>query len=321
MITIEILKKHIGGVQKKLNFDTVLPFVKVAEREFRRVVGVDLFDYLEDLGTSTELSVTSELRETAEGCICWAAYDLAVPHLKISVGDLGMAKQSPTNTVAITKWEYVDTREANMAMVDLFWEFFWEELEMVMPDVWKNSEALKNRKKMFISSADELGRYVPLVGRNRRFFADLEKFIDRAEILYIANTITPPVLAALKGKYQSGTLLTGVEVDLIQKIRYALAYLTLHEAYPYLPMLVDNEGLRQVRKKDGIREEDIAEKGWRQAQRRQLWQDSQLYLAQLRQFMDKWATAVTFPEYYFENMDLPSADTEEDYTHKPHVIL
>jgi hypothetical protein len=314
MVTLEILKKHIGGVQKKLNFDTVLPFVKIAEREFSRVVGAQLFNHLNEL---TE----GELREIAEGCICWAAYDMAMPHLKISVGDLGMAKQSPTNTVAITKWEYVDTREANMAMVDLFWEFFWEELEIVAPQVWTSSDTFKNRKLMFISSANELGRYVPLVGRNRRFFADLEKFITRAEDLYIADTTTIPVLENLKQKYRTGALLTGIEVSLIERIRYALAYLTLHEAYPYLPMLVDNEGLRQIRKKDGIREEDIAEKGWRQAQRRQLWQDSQLYLAQLRKFMDQYATIQTFPEYFIANMALPTDDEEDDYTHKPHVIL
>lgn len=314
MVTLEILKKHIGGVQKKLNFDTVLPFVKVAEREFGRIVGVQLFDHLKTL-------TTGELREIAEGCICWTAYDLAMPHLKISVGDLGMAKQSPTNTVAITKWEYVDTREANLAMVDLFWEFFWEELETTAPSVWTTSDTFKNRKLMFISSANELGRYVPLVGRNRRFFADLEKFITRAEDLYIADTITIQVLEDLKSKYRSGGLLTGIEVSLIERIRYALAYLTLHEAYPYLPMLVDNEGLRQIRKKDGIREEDIAEKGWRQAQRRQLWQDSQLYLAQLRKFMDQYATISTFTEYFMANIALPSADDEEDFTHKPHVIL
>lgn len=312
LLNLEVLKKHIGGVQNKLNFDTVLPFANVAEREFRRVVGKELYDFLP--------GATAELRELAEGCVAWAAYDMALPHLKQRVGDLGMAKNSPANTVAITKWEYVDTREANMAMVDLFWEFFWEELEIEMPEVWKDSAALASRNGMLLRSADELGRYVPLVGRNRRFFAELVKFIQRAESLYIADTVTLPVLLALKTKYKTGVMLTGLEVDLIERIRYALAYLTLHEAYPYLPLVVDNEGVRQIRKKDGTREEDIAEKQYRQAQRQQLWQDAQLYLAQLRKFMDTNATATIFPEYYTANLTDTQID-EDDYTHKPHVLL
>lgn len=315
MITLETLKKHIGGVQKKLNFETVLPFVKIAQRDFRRVVGAELYEYLETLAT------TAELRELSEGCICWAAYDMALPHLKISVGDLGMAKQSPTNTVAITKWEYVDTRESNVAMVDLFWEFFWEELEIIAPTAWTQSEAHKKHKKQFISSAAELGIYVPLVGRNRRFFSELVKFMERAETLYIAETITPAVLNNLKYKYQTGATLTGIEVTLIEKIRFATAYLTLHEAYPYLPLVVDSEGLRQVRKKDGTREEEIAETGYRNAQRRQVWQDAQLYLAQIQKHMQQYASVNIFPEYYLEYIATSSGDEIEDFTHKSHVIL
>ncbi|CAG4992256.1 hypothetical protein DYBT9275_00925 [Dyadobacter sp. CECT 9275] len=311
LVTLETLKKHIGGIQTKLSFDTVLPFVRTAERDFKRNIGAELYDFL---GTDT-----SELRECAEGCICWTAYDMALPHLKQRVGDLGMAKNSPANTIAITKWEYVDTREANMAMADLFFESFWLTLEETRPQVWTDSESYKIRRSLFLRSADELGSYVPLVGRNRRFFGELVKFIQRAESLYIADSITEPVLEKLKTRYQDSSItLSTVENTLIEKIRFALAYLTLHEAYPYLPLLVDHEGVRQIRKKDGIREEDIADKSYRQAQRRQLWQDAQLYLAQLRKFMDQNASAVQFPEYYTANL---IEDEAEDYTHKPHILL
>lgn len=314
LVTIETIKRHIGGVQTKLSFETVMPFVKIAERDFRKIAGQQLYDFLP--------SASPELRECAEGCICWLAYDMALPHLKMRVGDLGAAKNSPTNTVAITKWEYVDTREANMAMVDLFWEFFWETLEEKMPVAWKNSSAYVTRNGLFLRSADELGTYVPLVGRNRRFFADLEKFIKRVEVQYIADTITPMVLANLKTRYQDpATVLTAMEHALIEKIRFALAFLTLHEAYPYLPLLVDNEGIRQIRKKDGIREEDIAEKGYRNAQRIQLWQDAQLYLAQLRIFMNTYASPTLWPEYYAYKIATSSGGQDEDFTDKSHVIL
>lgn len=312
IVDLAILKKHIGGIQTKMTFDTVLPFVSIAERNFRRIVGKELF---EALPTGNE-----ELLESAEGCIAWAAYDMALPHLKTRIGDLGMAKVLAEKTVAITKWEYVDTREANMEMVDLFWELFWESLETEKPDEWINSAAYIERNKLFLRSADELGKYVPLVGRNRRFFNELQKFIERCEQLYIADTITLPVFLDLKARYQDKSVtLSTIEKALIEKIRFALGFLTLYEAYPYLPLVVDNEGVRQIRKKDGTREEDIADKPYRQAQRQQLWKDAQVYVGQLKIFMNKHSSTILFPEYYLENLTVD--DSDEDFTDKSHIII
>lgn len=315
LINQEKFKAHIGGVQNAIKFDTIAPFVKTAERDFRNKVGVELYTYLNTL-------TSGELRELAEGCIAWMSYTLALPQLKFRVGDLGLMKPSPTNSIAITKWEYVDSLEAANGMIDTFWQQFWDQLDVEQPEAWTNSSAYIRRNKLFLRSASELGNYVPLVGINTSFFATLEKFVVRAEQLYIQDTITLTVLSELKEKYQSATpSLSVVEKALVEHIRYALAYYALYEAYPYLALTVDEEGIRQVRKKDGVREEDIAEKQYRQAQRRQLFQDAQLHLAQLRKFMDNTASETQFTAYYNSNIR-PSAQYEdEDFTHKPHVIL
>jgi hypothetical protein len=319
------LKAQLGGVQGKLNFETVLPFVKIAERDFRKTVGAELYDFLNEaaFGEEEEIDLVDleELLEITQGCIAWAAYDLAIPHLKLRVGDLGLLKTSPSQTVAVSKWEYVDTREANMVMVDLLWEFFWEKLEEIKPEVWVESDSYKRRNEYFLRSADELTEYVALVGRNRRFFSQLEKFIKRGEQLYISETITAGVFDALKVRWKNPeTTLTSIEKLLVERIREALAYLTLHEAYPYLPIKVDDNGLREVRKWDGITNESTADSRYRDAQRQQLWQDAQLYLGKLRSFMDANATISQFPEYYTVNLSEP-ADDDEDFTDKSHVIL
>ena len=319
IVDLEILKKQLGGIQGKMNFETVLPFAKIAEREFRKEVGIELFDYLNEIEEPT--TEQADLLELAQGVIAWMCMDLALPHLKMRIGDLGLLKTSPAGTAAIAKWEYVDTKDANLAMVDMFWEFFWEELELLLPDEWTGSAAYTARNKMFIRSADELGIYVPLVGRNRRFFKQLEKFISRAENLYISETITAPVLAAVKSKFQAGTMLTAIEVSLIEKIRYPLAYLTLHEAYPYLPIKVDENGLREVRKWDGVTNESTAGTGIKDAQRKQIWQDAQLYLAQLKEFMDEYSSLTVFPEYYAAHLAGTGDNEDEDFTDKAHILI
>lgn len=323
LVNVEILKTQLGGIQGKINFATVQPFVKMAEREFRTIVGRELFDFLNEASFDGAPEVDrvrlEELLEITQGCISWAAYDLALPHLKIKVGDAGLAKNSASNTVAVSKWEYADTRDANMAMVDLLWEMFWESLEETKPAVWVSSAAYQKRNEYFLRSADELTDYISLVGKNRRFFEKLQQHIRKSEDEYIAEVITPGVFQSLKLRWKDkNAVLTPVESMLVEKIRQALAYLTLYEAYPYLPIKVDHNGLREVRKWDGITNETIAEKEYRNAQRQQLWQDGQLYLGKLRRFMDANSSPIQFAEYYNANQD---TDIEEDFTNKSHILI
>lgn len=316
-----VFKDVLGGIQTKMNYATVEPFVKAAEWDFRKTVGKDLYDWLKDTAFVAD-SDEAQLREFARGCIGWAAYDMALPHLKQRVGDLGMMKTTPNGTVAITKWEYVDTREANLNMVDFMWENFWSLLEELNPDEWKESTTYEKRNEYFIRSAAELTEYVSLVGRNTRFFQKLLPYLRRAEQNYVMPAITEDVFDELKEKFMdSGQTLDYIEEKLVEKIRYAAAHFTLYEAYPYLPLVVDENGLREVRKKDGLKEEEIADKRYRNAQRQQLYQDGQFYLAQLKEYMNSVSDATHFVAYY-EAFLMPSADSsEEDFTDKPHIIL
>ncbi|WP_254561805.1 DUF6712 family protein [Dyadobacter diqingensis] len=326
IVNSEIFKAQLGGIQSKMNFHTVEPFIKAAEREFRNIVGKELYDFLNEIDLNNpnpdlDLVNLRELLEISQGCISWAAYDLALPQLKIRVGDLGAAKNIPSQTTAITKWEYVDTREANLTMQDIMWEFFWETLEELKPDVWTASESYKRRNQYFLRSADELTSYIALVGRNRRLFAQLERFIRRGEQLYISDAITSGVFDRLKVRWMDKDAeLTPVELMLVEKIREALAYLTLHEAYPYLPIKIDENGVRETRKWDGTSNENPADPKYKNAQRQQLWQDAQLYIGRLKTFMDSYATADQFPEYYLANLSEPDQE-DEDFTYKSHVLI
>lgn len=315
-----VFKEVLGGIQTKMNFGTVEPFVKAAEWSFRKTVGKDLYDWLKDTAFGAD-SDEAQLREFARGCIGWAAYDMALPHLKQRVGDLGMMKTSPNGTVSITKWEYVDTREANLSMVDFMWENFWGLLEELNPNVWKTSTAYQNRNQYFIRSAAEMTEYVSLVGRNTRFFQKLLPYLQRAEQNYIAGNITEEVFEDLKEKFQDpDQTMTHIEKKIVEKIRWAVAHFALYEAYPYLPLVVDEDGVREIRKKDGTREEEIADKRYRNAQRQQLYQDGQLYLGQLKEYLNSVSDASSFVAYY-EAYLMPTDDKEEDFTDKPHIIL
>lgn len=94
-------KDRLGAVQTAIAWATVEPFVLSAERNFRERIGLPLFAYLEQLSESENEAY--QLRVLAEGAIAWAALIRALPHMKFRIGDLGLTKNSPANTIAITK--------------------------------------------------------------------------------------------------------------------------------------------------------------------------------------------------------------------------
>jgi hypothetical protein len=322
LINEQILKAQIGGIQKKLNFDTWLPSVKMADREFREEAGGALYDYLHD-GDWTADSDAAELKDLAEGCIAWAAYDKVLPHLKFAVGDVGIVKNSPQTTQAVAKWEYTDTREEILKTIDSLYESFFRRLDEVKPDAWTASPAYQIRNGLFIRSADDLNEYISLAGKNRRFFARIAEFIRRAEDFYIRPAVTDEVFTSLKAAFRNPAAApTANEKALIEKIRPALAYLAVYEAFKYIPLSVEVSSLRTLRSAEPSRYEETNENERRQGIRQELYQDGQLYLADLKKYLDRTATATVFSGYYDAYLAPTSDQTNyEDYTGKSHVIL
>lgn len=319
MITVDIFKDQIGSVQNKISFDTIKPFIKTAERWFKGQIGPDLFAYLKGLTNPAADSDEAELLDLAQACLCWYAYDLAFPHLKLRVGDQGMMKTTPQSQVAVTKWEYVDSREANLQMVDLMQENFWALLQEMQPSAWTESTAYAERCRYFIRSATELGSFVSLVGRNSRFFQQLLPYIRRAEDFYIKPLLTAELFNQVKAAWQDTDALPGHTASLIEAIQPAVAHLALFEAYPYLPLRVDQEGIRQSRSKDGVREEEFPEAGLRKAQRLQLQLDGETYLAEVRRYLDSMSSTTIFVPYY--NYQQTNQTEPDDFTGKPHILL
>ncbi|GAB3790220.1 hypothetical protein GCM10028818_60030 [Spirosoma horti] len=319
-INAETLKLHLGGIQAKISIETVEPFIKTSLRWFRRLVGPEMLEYLEDL---TELpdEDEKELLELAQSCICWNSYDLAFPHLKIRVGDLGLTKSNPNNTIAVTKWEYIDTKEANLQMLDLSLEDFFTTLEHLRPDAWKTSEAYKQRQSVFIRSASELARWVPTMGRQSRMFDQLVTYVERSENLYIRPALTDSVFDELKSKWQnSGSLtLTTAEKRLLDEVLPALAHLAIYEALPYLKLNISLTGTSEQRSKDGLVEQVAPGAGVRDDLRRQALTDATVYLNRAKKYLDKTATAELFSGYYEANKG--QTTLPDDFTNSPTVIL
>lgn len=325
MLTIDIIKAQIGGIQAKLDFRTIEPFTRFAERWFSDQVGREMMLYLAQQATAlyppAPGSDEAELLDLALACMSWRAYELAFPHLKLRASDLGLQKLNTTNTVAVSKWEYVGSREANLAMLDLSLENFWQVVEQIRPDAWTSSAAYQKRQQAFIRSAAELSEYIPTLGRKNRLFEQLLTYVKRAESIYIKPILTESVYRDLKNTWsRPDAIQTRQESELVAAIQPALAHLALYEAYPYLPLTLDVTGITESRSKDGTLEQVAPADSSKITQRRQLYQDGLMYAASLNKYLKATASETLFPGYYQAHK--PTAyQPGEDFTNSTLVIL
>ncbi|WP_020603144.1 DUF6712 family protein [Spirosoma spitsbergense] len=322
MLNREILKQHLGGIQAKLDFATVEPFANFSERWFVDQVGQELMAYLAGLGNPVAGSPEADLLYLANSCMSWRCYEMAFPHLKLRASDLGIQKLNTQNTVAVAKWEYVDSREANLAMLDLAQENFWMAVEQIRPPAWLDSAAYKKRQKLWIRSASELAEHLPTLGRKSRLFEQLITYVRRAEQTYIKPVLTEPVYTDLKAKWaNSAYTFTEPEQALLDAIRPALAHMALFEAYPYLPLTLDVSGITERRSKNGTMEEVAPSETNKGTQKRQLYQDGQFYLSELQDYLKATATTELWPGYHQASLPKTGQSTTDDFTNSSLIIL
>ena len=327
LLNQDVLKTHLGGVQAKLDFSTMQPFADFSERWFTDQVGKELMAYLVGLtapvaGSNDPIQDGANLKYLALSCMSWRCYEFAFPHLKLRASDLGIQKLNTQNTVAVAKWEYVDSREANLAMLDLALENFWMAVEQIRPTAWIGSTAYTKRQKVWIRSATELAEHIPTLGRKNRLFEQLLTYIKRAENIYIRPVLTDPVYTALKATWSNpAATLTNQEKELVEMIRPALAHMALYEAYPYLPLTLDITGITERRSKDGTMEEVAPSDTNKGTQKRQLYQDGQMFLSELHDYLKANATASQWPGFYQAHLATAGISTEDDFTNSSLIIL
>lgn len=311
-LTIETYKENIGGVQSAMKIDTLRPFFEMAKRELRKRIGRDMYAYL------STVDVDQEFLTLCKGWASWYAHSLAFPHMKMKIGDAGMMKSSPSNTIAITKWEYADSREANLEMQDIFLELIFEYLEEVEPQAWKDSEEYAARSSRFIRTSKELQEIVPMVGKSSRFFQQLLTYISRVEELYLAELLTDEVYFDLKSRYVAKQLEPAEKIA-VNYIKQMVGHLAVYEAMPYLPIKLDEIGVRQVRRKEALGTEEIADKKVISQVRAKLYQDGELYAGRVKTFFKGLANETKYPTFYAKWND---SDTfTQDYSQNSHIIL
>lgn len=276
------IKSILGGVQNNLSLSTLQPFIKRAELEFKKEFSTDLYQEI------LTQDPASDLRSAAKDLVMWHAYCLAQPHVHIRVGDAGMAKNMPANSVMLTKWEYVKLEESNLSMVDFCYETFYLLLDQLQPPAYTESSAAQTRNALVVSTAAQFSSWFPQMAGSVRMYSKIKPYQVNIEAS-LKNKITPEVFAEIfSGDYP-------------QLLAYGSMYIThlsVYDSLPFLNVEVSEEGIRVIVKLDGTRNELQADKTQIDRLRQSLYNVAKLQLEYLLEELRNLASPAIFPTFY-----------------------
>ena len=283
--------KASTGINKNIAWNTLLPFVMQAELKFAKaVLGDTLYSLLDTNITNDSLTPEQEeLLTFAKPMIANFSMYIAAPQLNIHISELGFqdvsAKEGTSSPTSVGK--YNDARLSFWRTADDYREFTYSYLQSnqsSFPD-WVSSTAYTIYSKYFFRSNAELNEYLGM-GSSVSTFLTLRPHIKLCEEKYITPVLCADFVQDLKTKNAENNLSLD-ELTLMDKIKSALAWLTIFEAAPTLNAVIEDgvliTALPEMRNKvfAVLTKEQIS----------LLRQDAQdkgmMYLAALKLYLDK----------------------------------
>lgn len=296
----EVLKAQLGGIQKSLDFKTIEPFVATAERRFiATAIGKDFFDFL----CQTSDANYNTVKELAIKATAWYAYFLALPHLRVVSGDLGVMMNQPARTTMAPKWAHVDLLASTSENADAALEDLLEELESISNDNtfsdWKNSEGFKQNRNLIIRNATQLTEHLPVIQNRRRTFMALRFYLKKSEDTIATAVCTEEVMEALKTKYvNTPDTLTAPEKKLLKLIGELIAPYSLYRAIPALRLRVEADGLYVQTIDDAMKNQTPTTYPAVDELRKELLNTFKEAEQALVKYLDATATELVFAGYY-----------------------
>lgn len=302
----EKLKKHIGGIQKSLEFNTMRPFIGMAERRYIiPAIGQALFKRLESgipglEETPEETNRYSNLREMTEVALAWFTYLIAMPHLRVATGDLGIVMNQPSRTTMAPKWAHIDVMKSAMAQGEIALEYVLDLLSQNPGEypIWRDDQFAKHHE-LFHASAMSITRDLPVVAGRHLTYLALKPYLVHAEKDYLSRLTTPEVFNDLKAKWMdTESEYVGQEAVVIELIQKAVAPRALLLALPYLRIQLFGDGIRVLNLDDALINELSATDRAVEQLRNDLITKAKQAEADLLVYLNKEATPDIFPAFY-----------------------
>jgi len=254
-------KTLLGFIYKSNNFDNLITYVNIAERDIKRVIGPEVYKLAEDhyksesyktVTPSPQQSLLDELVRLIQLPVLVHAYRRYAPLNDLSHSESG--RQITVTTELKPAFEWMLERDNKSLLdianetTDILIEFLDEQVPIpyvpideaptgeptanTIEDTWRASATFAAQKDLFVNSAREFDGIFP-IGASRRLFLVLVPFIREVELRHIRPLITVTRYDAIRELIKDGDLsATGNEIskEIHQLSKVSIALLTMSVA-------------------------------------------------------------------------------------------
>jgi len=306
------------NIHRNMAWRGLLPEIKQATRTYLMPwVGSELYDDIADkYEAGTVLSENqAEALELMQTAIALYTVYHALPKNNLLITAMGNQQMSDTGggSNPPSQWAFKLTRWNALLQADSTLDQLLDALESYIAaedsyfDLHKNSKARKRDVSDFFRSADQMDQFINIQG-NRRAYARVVKYFAKAEKRYLYPVLGKDFYTEMKALLDSAATLTTPQIDLLAKIRAAVAEYGLLEAIPHLALVIDDSGLKIVSSMDGFDQRISHAANNNQSAverlRQKCEQDAGVYLREMADFLytnaddyPTWKNSDAYPDY------------------------
>jgi hypothetical protein len=252
-LTTADIRRVLPRVSANYDFEDLAPFITLAEEKYIiDYIGQEFYDELNDAYALTPSQEQLAAIRKLQFSIGYFTLLEAMPHLGLQIANAGVGLGNSDTTTQVPQWKEFQLVSSLASNGESFLDKALVFLETNKTDypTWLTSDAYTVSKELFINTAKELNRYLPIF-QSRRAYLSLRQFIMDVQELTIVATIGQDLYDDLLSKI-AGDTLTADEKHLVTLIQKPLANIAARQAFNQLAIAFDGRGFRILSSSDGI---------------------------------------------------------------------
>jgi hypothetical protein len=248
------IRHVLPRVSANYEFEDLAPFITLAEEKYiLDYIGQDFYDELNDAYAATPNAEQLAAIRKLQFSIGYFTLLEAMPHLGLQIANAGVGLGTADTAQQVPQWKEFQLVSSLASNGESFLDKALVFLETNKTDysTWLTSDAYTVSKELFINTAKELNRYLPIF-QSRRAYLSLRPFIQDVQELTIVGTIGQDLYDDLLSKMIAGDTLNADETKLVELIKKPLANIAARQAFNQLAVAFDGRGFRILSTSDGI---------------------------------------------------------------------
>lgn len=257
--------KEYAMIDANMRFASIKPYIFEAEELFIKPLLGDLYDpFLTDYTDNTDASGGQDPGMSADNkallpyvqrALVYYSLLLAIDHVGVSVGDMGIQQTMAQNSQPAPRWKVRDLQVQYLTSgdrwADKLLEYLEENAAANKYQQWFDDEAANTKMSGTIVYSTSIASQYIDINESRRVFIRLKKRIKEIERYYIKSIICSDQYEELVTELQAGNV-SDPNKSLIAMLEPIIAKKALYLTIPSLRISITDEGITMHSSNDSV---------------------------------------------------------------------